>query len=175
MVGHLHFLPLSATFCRFKPVKTGNWHKVLFAGRNANPVENYYSPDVPLPNEGKSGEDNKHFINHRPPANHPVAHPTQHHLSPPPSLTSNTRCQQSSPIRLQPSAALSSYLFALRHLVVGQQAFHDVASGLVAVLVHAGQMDHLQRATRTRRVPVLLVVLKVQRGGARRQALRTGE
>ena len=35
--GSFSFLPFSATFCRFKPVKTGKWQKTLFAGRNANP------------------------------------------------------------------------------------------------------------------------------------------
>ena len=29
-----------ATFCRFKPVKTGKWQKTLFAGKNSNPAEN---------------------------------------------------------------------------------------------------------------------------------------
>ena len=32
------FLPFSATFCRFKPVKTGKWQKIVFAGRNSNPA-----------------------------------------------------------------------------------------------------------------------------------------
>ena len=38
-VGVFLFLPFSATFNRFKPVKTGNWQvaKILFAGKNANP------------------------------------------------------------------------------------------------------------------------------------------
>ena len=35
--GHFHFLPFSATFCRFKLVETNKWQKTLFAGKNANP------------------------------------------------------------------------------------------------------------------------------------------
>ena len=37
--GPFSFFSFSATFCRFKPVKTGKWQKILFAGKNANPVD----------------------------------------------------------------------------------------------------------------------------------------
>ena len=42
------FLPFSATFCRFKPVKpvkTGKWQKTLFAGKNAYTEYNPYFHD----------------------------------------------------------------------------------------------------------------------------------
>ena len=41
----IYFLPLSATFCRLKPVKTGKWQKLVFAGKKSNPDINIFGVD----------------------------------------------------------------------------------------------------------------------------------
>ena len=97
-------------------------------------------------------------------------------VTPGPSCSSHTliirsETQPGAVPSLSPSGARSAYLFAVRHLVVGQQALHDVSGRLVAVLIHAGQVYHLQRRARPR-LALLQIVLEVQSGGARGQALR---